>query len=79
MACFSGKGEAVFEKAEDRVMIRRLVNSLGICRTCTGTEHTEPLWWNQVLILCELLKLLEHWLYRRHSAHTMLLLWTEVW
>lgn len=29
--------------------------------------HTELLWWNEVLILHELLKSFERWLYRRHS------------
>lgn len=65
---FLEAGRLCLKKLKTKLMIRRLVKSLGVCnRTCARTEHAEPLWWNEVLILCELLKLPEHWLYRRHS------------
>lgn len=58
----------MFEKAEDNVDDHTL-GQFSWCLTghALGLEHAELRWWNEVLILHELLKLPEHWLYRRHS------------
>lgn len=56
----------MFERAEDTVDDHTLGQfSWRVTGRAPGLAHTELLWWNEVLILHELLKLFEHWLYRR--------------
>lgn len=58
----------MFERAEDTVDDHPLGQfSWRVTGRAPELAHTELLWWNEVLILHELLKLFEHWLYRRHS------------